>query len=252
MTRPQPIRRAVRHLRESTDNYILVLGLLFTALLMQALIAENQWALTAGRAILVAATLLSFHSARMAPRIHRFVVGMTAVWFVAVLWLSPSALGVALSQIGLVLLLLGSALAILARIALHRRVTLRTVAGALCVYLQLGLAFASIYRLEDQLQPGAVLVTQPTAAVFTYYSFITLTTVGYGDVLPATDVARMTAVFEALIGQIYLVVIVARLVTLLGVEIPLSERQRQRMEHLGEGPVDEEARPPGAGSADPG
>lgn len=96
-------------------------------------------------------------------------------------------------------------------VAHHTRITLQTVAAGLCVYLLLGLAFGFAHGLVDLTVADAY--TQRLAdddAV--YVSFVTLTTVGFGDVTPVAGLARALTVLEAVIGQIYLVSIVALLV----------------------------------------
>jgi hypothetical protein len=100
-------------------------------------------------------------------------------------------------------------------VAHHARITLQTVAAGLCVYLLLGLAFGFLHGLVDLAVVDAY--SQPLGeddAV--YLSFVTLTTVGFGDVTPAVGLARAVTVLEAVIGQIYLVSIVALLVGNIG------------------------------------
>ncbi len=104
-------------------------------------------------------------------------------------------------------------------------VTFDTISASLCVYLLLGLLWAHVYVVMETLAPGCVItVVQPGAGLaaaggepalslrMLYFSFTTLTGVGYGDIVPATTTARMCAVTEAMIGQAYLYVMVARLV----------------------------------------
>jgi uncharacterized membrane protein len=89
--------------------------------------------------------------------------------------------------------------------------------AAAAIYLLLGFAFATAYQFLNLLQPHAFHLPEGTGAArdtFLYFSFVTLATVGYGDVTPVSGIARMLAVTEAVAGQIYLVVSVARLVGL--------------------------------------
>ncbi len=116
-------------------------------------------------------------------------------------------------------LLFASVPLILSRLARHERVTGETVAGALCVYLLLGMAFANINLALSFVQQNPVLMSSndPGSAVargdFYYYSFITMATVGFGDIVPVTNPAKTLAVFQAVLGQLFLVTIVARLVS---------------------------------------
>jgi hypothetical protein len=112
------------------------------------------------------------------------------------------------------LLVLASPIAIGWRLLHHTRVTTQTVLGALCIYILIGLVFSNgDYGL--QLVAGRSFFAQPGhhgPADFAYFSYITMATVGYGDLTPATGLPRTSAVLEALLGQIFLVVLVARLV----------------------------------------
>jgi len=101
-----------------------------------------------------------------------------------------------------------------------------TINAALCVYLLMGILWAVAYSMIDLISPGAF--SYPLTPTDTdsmriggehtimplYYSFVTMTTLGYGDVVPVSSAARVLAICQAVLGQVYLVVIVARLVGL--------------------------------------
>ena len=102
-----------------------------------------------------------------------------------------------------------------------RRVTADTIVSAVTVYLMLGIAFGTLYAIILRYRPAALhtpaAMTPGGAAPWTdamYFSFVTLTTLGYGDITPAWPVLRMIAALEAAVGPIYLTIVVARLVTL--------------------------------------
>jgi len=87
--------------------------------------------------------------------------------------------------------------------------------GAVCVYLLLGIIWAILYRWLWVFVPGAfsgIPAVDQNVWDFVYYSFVTLTTLGYGDVLPQTDVARTLAYLEAVTGVFYVAILVATLV----------------------------------------
>lgn len=86
--------------------------------------------------------------------------------------------------------------------------------GALCVYLLAGLIWASFYSILHLLQPEAFPGRAHQHPRYVYFSFVTLTTLGYGDFTPQTALAQSLATLEAVTGQIYLAVLVARLVGL--------------------------------------
>lgn len=100
-------------------------------------------------------------------------------------------------------------------------ITTHRIQGAIAVYLMLGLIWAFAYSLVELQVPGSFQLPAAAAAngttgmrSFVYFSFVTLTTLGYGDVIPLSSGARTLATLEALAGQLYLAVLVARLVAL--------------------------------------
>jgi voltage-gated potassium channel len=94
--------------------------------------------------------------------------------------------------------------------------------GAICGYLLLGIIWSLLYSAVETASPGSfhtpspqnsdVVVAQPDRSALSYYSFITLATVGYGDITPTTPLTRTLAWVEAIAGQFYLAILVAGLV----------------------------------------
>jgi voltage-gated potassium channel len=104
-------------------------------------------------------------------------------------------------------------------------ITIHTMFGVLCLYLLIGILFASILSTFQEVFNSHVVeeaVAYPDD--YLYFSFATLTTVGYGDIIAGNDIGRSLAITEALIGQIYLVTVVALIVSNLGP----SRRSRPR------------------------
>ncbi len=97
-------------------------------------------------------------------------------------------------------------------------ITFRTIFGVLCVYLLIGSAFAYAYGIISVADDGTFFaeIFGGDQSDFLYFSFATMTTVGYGDLTAAHDFGRSLAVMEALIGQVYLVTLVALIVGNLG------------------------------------
>lgn len=97
-------------------------------------------------------------------------------------------------------------------------VTRHRIEGAVAAYLLLGLAWASAYELVSLRHSGAFAApagaTAGAGPQWLYYSFVTLTTMGYGDITPVHPAARSLAVVEALVGQLYPAILLARLVSL--------------------------------------
>jgi voltage-gated potassium channel len=105
---------------------------------------------------------------------------------------------------------------ILSFIFREQEVTRNTIYAAIVVYLLIALMWAFIYSLLEIIQPGSFAIGEGQIEIdrllFIYYSLVTITTLGYGDITPVTPPANAFSSLEAVIGQIYLVVTVARLV----------------------------------------
>ena len=119
-----------------------------------------------------------------------------------------------------ILFLLLTAGGILAKVVGPGRVTGHRIQGAIAVYLMLGLIWAFAYSLIEYRFPGSFELPFDgelggvAMRQFVYFSFVTLTTLGYGDVTPVSSSAQTLTVLEALVGQLYLVILVAHLVAL--------------------------------------
>ncbi|ORJ60641.1 ion channel [Geothermobacter hydrogeniphilus] len=113
-----------------------------------------------------------------------------------------------------ILFLLLLVVSILKFIFQPRRVTLELIHAEVVVYLLIGLCGIFIYGLIKVMHPGSFSHANPSSSsfVFSYFSFVTLTILGYGDISPIAQVAQSSAILEAIIGQLYLTVLVARLV----------------------------------------
>ena len=98
------------------------------------------------------------------------------------------------------------------------RVTWSGISAAASGFLMLGLAWAGLYGFLESSQPGSFqgLLEGQGPNEFFYFSYVTLTTLGYGDIVPISSTARMLSLLEAILGQLYLVVLVARLVSMVG------------------------------------
>jgi hypothetical protein len=104
----------------------------------------------------------------------------------------------------------------------EERVSLDAIYGAFCGYVLVGLAFGHLYCLTEALNPGSFQVDQELSTrlpvddrqyfIFVYFSLVTLTTVGYGDITPGSGTARSLAVVEAIIGQFYIAVLIGELI----------------------------------------
>jgi hypothetical protein len=142
---------------------------------------------------------------------------------------SPSAFTYVLSAIGEVLARGALGWVVAVAVFAPGRVTHYRIQGAVVLYLNFALIFIALYRLLEEVSPGAFkgLAAAPDdpgfVAAITYFSLSTLTTAGFGDIVPIHPFARSLANLEAIIGQLYPATLLARIVTL-----ELENRRRGR------------------------
>jgi len=226
-----------------SDDYGFALVLILATIIVLATIGSAP----AGQFVAVALSggtlMFVLHTSRARPRVFRFaaavVIGGIAISGIALL-LGLGAWGSRVAGLIGLLLAFVAPVAIARRLIMQGTISVKTVLGALCFYLLIGLFFAWVYPLVGQLQGQSffVQVQAPQTGDFVYFSYITITTVGYGDFTAASNFGRMLAASEALIGQLYLVSVVALLVGNIGrsrrpaggdappgVDAPAGERQ---------------------------
>jgi hypothetical protein len=132
----------------------------------------------------------------------------------------PSLMTVWLGHLAVIAALLGISVVIVQAVFAPGRITHHRIEGAVILYLNIALAFTSIYRLIQELNPAAfnsIPTHQAEAAAATnmlYFSFTTLTSTGFGEILPIDPFARSMANLESVVGQLYLAILLARLVTM--------------------------------------
>jgi hypothetical protein len=126
--------------------------------------------------------------------------------------------------------------ALVSRLFTLRSVTLDTISAAICAYLLMGVAFAYAFGVVELLHPGsfsAKLLHGPTGGVapllasfhtLIYYSFVCLTTTGFGDIAPISEGARSLSIMESVFGQLFTAVLIARLVSLEVAQSMMQER----------------------------
>lgn len=108
--------------------------------------------------------------------------------------------------------LVAAPIVIVRRVFQHESVTNETILGAISAYLLIAVAFTFVFDFVDSWTP--MFATGQELPDFAYFSLVTITTLGYGDLSPVSEWGRLFAVAEAVIGQVFLVTIVARLVSL--------------------------------------
>lgn len=168
--------------------------------------------------VFVLMLLLTLRNSLIAQWIARLMIivvliGSTVAFVIALTQPSPTAVGAAQLWTGLVLL--AATAVIVRRILAAPTVTLQSIYGALSAYMIIGLMFAAFYAAMGKLGSGPFFADgQPgDTRTFQYFSFTTLTTLGYGDFTAAQNAGRAVAVIEAMFGQVFLATLVARLVS---------------------------------------
>jgi hypothetical protein len=212
--------RWTRHdLLRVVDSYASLLVLLLANVLLLELVDDQRWG-AAGSTVLAAVALVVAISDPDAGEhvTRRHLVSIAAcVALAPIVFIVNSSELVGLTYLLPVALLVTATLPVtLSRVVRHRRVTSETVFGALCSYVLLGFLFAFLYLAVNDLR-GEPFFAQPgphEQSEFVYFSFVALTTLGFGDLSPAVGLPQGLTVLEALLGQIFLVTLVARLVTL--------------------------------------
>jgi hypothetical protein len=160
-------------------------------------------------------TLVAARSGRMLFRIATVVVLFSVVTAFASLAVDTSADTTGWFFALNVLLVAAAPVAI--AVSLYRRnvVDIHTVMGAVCIYLLIGMMYAFLYAAIGLIGSDPFFAQTDSARlpIFLYFSYVTQTTVGYGDYTAATDLGRTLATSEALLGQLYLVTVIAVLVS---------------------------------------
>ena len=201
-------------------RYGLVLLSILCSLVFQLAAPDQDWARLITIALQGGTLVLALFASQASPLITRLA---TVVVTIAVLGSAGALIGFGelSSTSGRLVTVLLIALAPLAiargvvqGVRTEGAVTMHTMFGVLCIYLLIGMLFSYAYGLVGDAQSTPFFASQINADIsdYLYFSFATMTTVGYGDLAAATDLGRSVAIAEALIGQIYLVTVVAVIV----------------------------------------
>ena len=204
----------------ATESFRLVLALVAGGFVFAALAPTNQW--TASVALLIQGGILAvalLTSGLTQTYVHA-ASGATAVAVVGAVAELLSGSDAMNAAIGALSASLAVATAVVIALGVARRdvIDAQSVRGAICVYILIGMIFIFVYTAVGAAQSGPFFAQSGAEdrPLFLYFSFVTLATLGYGDYTPIGEVGRMLAVSEALLGQLYLVTIVAVLVSRIG------------------------------------
>lgn len=203
-------------------RYGLVLLLLVTTYVIEVAAPTGAWT----RVVVIALQGVTLVVAMAASRVRRFLVRLAGAIVVLCTVAAVAAVPAGGGGDGLrgsfflvsLALVVAAPVAIVHGLARRAVVDARTVLGAVCIYVLIGMSFAFGYGAIGSFRSHAFFAQQPGATIsdYLYFSFVTLTTVGYGDLTVAGGFGRAVAVLEALLGQIYLVTVVALLVGAMG------------------------------------
>src|SRR5215208_8177864 len=222
--RGQPKRPSQAGERERSrirDQFGVVLVLLIITVFFSISAPNEPWAWLATTVALAASLLVALLASGAQRHTVRAGIALAVIGLGASIIIALTQAGVDarryLSVTSLLLTLLAMG-AIIRRVRLHAEISLLTVLGAVCFYVLVGLPFAFAYECvgEFGVQPFFAAHEAGTRSDYTYFSFITMATVGYGDLTAQGGLGRALAVTEGLLGQIYLITTVAALVGNLG------------------------------------
>lgn len=204
---------------EIVDSNATLLVLLLANFFLLEVVDDERWAVIGSTLLGALALVIAISEPASGHEIKR----RHAVTIAICVLLAPVVLVVNSESIVGLTYLLPAALLVtatlpvtLSRVLRHERVTHETVFGALCSYVLVGLLFAFAYLALDAVRDSPFFVQEGAhvASEYLYFSFVTLTTLGFGDLSPAVGLPQALTALEALVGQVFLVTLVARLVTL--------------------------------------
>jgi hypothetical protein len=215
------------------DAFGLVFVLVLVTYVLASVLANEGWEAVILSLSASATSVVALTSSHARPRFVRTVIwlavlatGLTAIGAASDdrTWLNFAAL------IQIILLAVAMAAVLRRVVTSSTEVGARTILGAISVYVALGLLFTFLYGTIDRLQSGDFFegVAHPAGNDFLFFSYTTLTTTGFGDLVPGGQPGRMISGLEMMIGQIFLVTLVAGLVALWRPGEALRRRQERR------------------------
>ncbi len=210
------------------DSYGLVLLLLVLSYFCDAALGDYTWGRVVCVFVLAAATWLALRASqveRRGMRIAQALIPLLCLVAFASLLIGEDNVAHAVTAAISLLLVVVAPVAIAWHLSRRMALSVETFLGAVCIYLLIAQLFATLFSLTGLIagQPFFVQTSHPSAIDYIYFSFVTITTVGYGDFTSALPVGRMMAMTEAVFGQLYLITVVSLVVQNLG-----SARRRQR------------------------
>lgn len=223
--------------QQASDAFGLVLLLVLLIYVLASVISNRGWPAVLLTAVMGATSVVALTSSHARPLFVRRVLWLAALAVVlaAISALSGGRHWLSAANFVSICLLAAAMAAVLRRVVTSETVSSRTIGGAISVYASLGLLFTWAYGLVDRIEGGGFFgqVSGIQGSDFLFFSYTTLTTTGYGNLVPAGQVGRMLSGLEMMLGQIFLVTLVAGLVSLWK---PGEGLLRRRAKRSGEDP----------------
>jgi hypothetical protein len=211
-----------------------VLLLVLTTYVLTSLLDNHGWSAVILTIATSATSVVALTSSHVKPGLVRGAIWLSAltIGLTAIAAVSDERTFLNLAsviQIGLLTLAMA---AVLRRVITTAEVGSRTILGAISVYTVLGILFTFAYGMIERIQGGPFFegIPSPQGNDFLFFSYTTLTTTGYGNLVPGGQPGRMLAGLEMMIGQIFLVTLVAGLVSLWRPGEALRRRRAERAE----------------------
>jgi hypothetical protein len=207
---------ASRVLARVADAFGLVVLLVLATYVTASLTRYSGWSAVLIVALGATSAVVALGTSRAKRRTVRAaaVVGIVCVVLAVIAELTDDTGYLGATAFAQFVLMIAATASVLRAVITEPRVTFRTILGAISVYLIFGLLFTSLYVGVDRLQDGPFFVNGGNeTGDFIFFSFTTLTTTGYGNLVPADQPGKMFSGLEMLLGQIFLVTLIAGLVS---------------------------------------
>ncbi|MBS1894687.1 MAG: hypothetical protein JST59_25580 [Actinobacteria bacterium] len=231
-TRAPESERWLKRAEQASDAFGLVLALVVVTFILTSLLNNTGWASVLIMAVTGATSVVALVSSHAPPRYVHLAIYLSGFSLLLAIVEAISGADLWLNLGGAIQVsLLGVAtISVLIRVVTSTEVNARTILGAISVYTALGLLFSFAYEVIGRIQGTPFFSGEPHVqhGDYLFFSYTTLTTTGYGDLVPAGQPGEMIATFEMLIGQIFLVTLVAGLVSLWRPGEGLKRRRERR------------------------
>ncbi len=215
----QRASRSIAQRFSTEDAYGLLLAIIVLTFVLFSQVDPGRWTRLVIAPAVGAMLLLALYASRARPQLMRAAVIALVVAYMVVIAESVLDNEAFAGSIYLIyaLLLCVTPVVIINRILRHPEVQVSTILGAVCAYMLIGMVFGFAYALIGRVDPPFFADHGPVDQFdYLYFSYACLTTVGFGDFVSRGDFGRSLSVLEAVVGQIFLVTLIARLVSQFG------------------------------------